>query len=71
MCGRGGGWELGETRLITIMRRCCLLFELVGAQTQQKDGGDRGGRSRRKWAVKDEENGFLDVLFIFKYFLVE
>lgn len=39
---------LGETRLITVMRRCCLLFELVGPRNTA------GGHRRRRWTRQKE-----------------
>lgn len=67
---------LGETRLITVMRRCCLLFELVGPRNTA------GGHRRRRWTRQKEVGSersriwmdgwmdawvvaWMDVLFIF------
>lgn len=51
----GGSWVRPGWLLLS--GAAALLFELVGPRTQQEDRGDGGGRSGRKWAAKDKENG--------------
>lgn len=51
LCEQGGGWRFSEARLITVIRCCCQLFELVWPRTQQEDTGDGGGYDSGRWAV--------------------